>query len=66
MVVCDDVSEQDKSLPPSKTGGLTAIKSAVSSDNRVLRDVAAGTSIRTALRQACPYNYPQIDVACVM
>ena len=52
-MVCDEVSEQDKLLPPSKTGGLTAIRSAVSSDNRVLRDVAAGTSIRTALEQVC-------------
>ena len=48
-MVCDDVNKKSKLLPPSKTGGLSTIRAALSSDNRVLRDVAAGGSLRVAL-----------------
>ena len=48
-MVCDEVNKQSKLLPPSKNGGLTAIRKSLNSDSRVLRDVAAGSSFKTAL-----------------
>ena len=49
MVVCDEANKNKKVLPPSKNGGLTAIRAALDSDVRVLRDVAAGSAFREAL-----------------
>lgn len=48
-MVGDEASKNKKVLPPSKNGGLTAIRAALSSDIQVLRDVAAGSSFREAL-----------------
>ena len=48
-MVCDEASKNKKVLPPSRNGGLTAIRAALSSDIQVLRDVAAGISFREAL-----------------
>ena len=48
-MVCEAVNKKSKLLPPSKTGGLSVIQAALSSDNRVLRDVAAGGPLRVAL-----------------
>ena len=48
-MVCDEASKNKKVLPPSKNGGLTAIRVALSSDIQVLRDIAAGSSFREAL-----------------
>ena len=48
-MVCDDVNKKSKLLPPSKTGGLSTIRAALSLDNQVLRDVAAGGALKVAL-----------------
>ena len=48
-MVCDEASKNKKALPPSKNGGLTAIRAALNSDIQVLHDVAAGGSFREAL-----------------
>ena len=49
-MVCDEVNKKARpDLPPSKTGGLSAIKAVLGSDRRLLRDVAAGGSLRVAL-----------------
>ena len=50
-MVCDEVNKKAKQFPPSKTGGLSAIRAVLGSDRRVLRDVAAGGSLRVALLQ---------------
>ena len=50
VVVCDEASGKNKKvLPPSKNGGLTNIQATLSSDIRVLHDIAAGSSFREAL-----------------
>ena len=49
--MCDEVNKQSEKLPPSRTGGLSAIKTILRSDSRVLRDVTAGKSLRVALLQ---------------